>query len=346
MAIQNRRGAYTNFDPTKMLPGEYAIVLSGDPSDASGYAVYMCFASGVVKRLALDDNVANALNLKQDELTFDTTPRVGSTNPVTSGGIKSALTWTNISSRPAIKPGNGANSTIENSATSANGNYAHAEGYYSHADGLRSHAEGNSTTASGDYSHSEGSNTIASMTASHAEGTATKATANYAHAEGSTTEANGANSHTEGYRSKANGGSSHAEGSSTIAGGSMSHAEGFNTQATANYSHAEGQYTITDGRSQHVAGEYNAYNSSGSTTNRGTYVEIIGNGTSDSNRSNARTLDWNGNEVLSGNLTASGGTITVGNVPLTAAQLQSLINGNYSFTDPNNDGNIVISAQT
>lgn len=91
MAIQNRRGAYTNFDPTKMLPGEYAVVLSGDPSDNSGYAIYMCFASGVVKRLVFSEQLENGLDGKQDELTFDSTPTANSTNPVTSGGVRTAL---------------------------------------------------------------------------------------------------------------------------------------------------------------------------------------------------------------------------------------------------------------
>ena len=92
MAIQNRRGAYADFDPTKMLPGEYAIVLSGDPSDVSGYAVYICLASGTVKRLVFSEQLDSAVDGKQDELTFDTTPTAGSTNPVTSGGVRSALT--------------------------------------------------------------------------------------------------------------------------------------------------------------------------------------------------------------------------------------------------------------
>lgn len=122
MAIQNRRGAYTDFDPSRMLPGEYAIVLSGDPSDEDGYAVYMCFASGVVKRLVLSEQMeaaidaimddlqyddvptANSQNLltsgtiktaldgKQNTLTFDNTPTANSNNPVKSGGVKSSLT--------------------------------------------------------------------------------------------------------------------------------------------------------------------------------------------------------------------------------------------------------------
>ena len=37
------------------------------------------------------DGLADALAAKQDALTFDTTPTEGSTNPVTSGGVKAAL---------------------------------------------------------------------------------------------------------------------------------------------------------------------------------------------------------------------------------------------------------------
>lgn len=61
MAIQNRRGAYTNFDPTKLKPGEFAVVQSGDPDGNGGYAIYMCFASGVTKRIVAAEDLANAL---------------------------------------------------------------------------------------------------------------------------------------------------------------------------------------------------------------------------------------------------------------------------------------------
>ena len=41
--------------------------------------------------LPIKENVEYALSLKQNTLTFDTTPTAGSTNPVTSGGIKLAI---------------------------------------------------------------------------------------------------------------------------------------------------------------------------------------------------------------------------------------------------------------
>lgn len=80
-------------------------------------------------------------------------------------------------------------------------------------------------------------------------------------------------------------------------------AEGVSTTASAECSHAEGYYTQANSRSQHVFGEYNIADSNATTSARGTYVEIVGNGTDDDARSNARTLDWDGNEVLAGKLT-------------------------------------------
>lgn len=125
-------------------------------------------------------------------------------------------------------------------------------------------------------------------------------------AEGKNTTASGYYSHAEGYTTTASGSSSHAEGSSTTASGQDSHAEGCGTTASGNYSHAEGWYTIVERRSQHVFGEYNSVDTPGKINTRGTYVEIVGNGTA-SARSNARTLDWSGNEVLAGKLTMGAG---------------------------------------
>ena len=137
-------------------------------------------------------------------------------------------------------------------------------------------AENSGTTASGIGSHAEGGGTTASGSCSHAEGGGTKAS-NYA---------------------------SHAEGGGTTASGSQAHAEGGGTTASGSNAHAEGFNTIANHRSQHTFGEYNIEDPSSATAaSHGNYIEIVGNGTSSSNRSNARTLDWNGNEILAGKLT-------------------------------------------
>ena len=195
-------------------------------------------------------------------------------------------------------------SHAEGQQTTASGYSSHAEGLHTIASGESSHAEGLSTTASGEFSHTEGNATIASATASHAEGYQTKVTARYAHGEGVSTTASGESSHAEGRGTIASGTSSHAEGYGTVSSGYYSHAEGGSTTASGYQSHAEGNGTIAQRKSQHVFGEYNIADTTGTTAIRGTYVEIVGNGSS-TTKSNARTLDWSGNEWLAGTLTVS-----------------------------------------
>lgn len=196
----------------------------------------------------------------------------------------------------------------------ASGNYSHAEGNYttaseyaSHAEGSqteatgsKSHAEGYGTIASGSNSHAEGSYTTASGNCSHAEGYNTKATKTYAHAEGSSTTASGQYAHAEGQNTTASGGTSHAEGGSTIASSNFSHAEGFSTKASGARSHAEGAGTIAAGEAQHAQGRYNIED----TANQ--HAFIIGNGEDANNRSNAFTVDWNGDTKMAGWLDTQG----------------------------------------
>ena len=144
-----------------------------------------------------------------------------------------------------------------------------------------------SGTTVGNYSFAEGYDCTASGINSHAEGYQTVATRAEAHAEGNNTTASGD--------------CSHAEGQSTTASGARSHAEGYNTTASGDYSHAEGQETEAASAYQHVSGKFNIVD------NADTYAEIIGNGTAVFSRSNARTLDWSGNETIAGDLYFNGG---------------------------------------
>ena len=180
--------------------------------------------------------------------------------------------------------------------------------------GVDAVAEGNGTKASGDYSHAEGQNTVASALTAHAEGYVTKATANYTHAEGGNTTASVQFAHAEGYNTTASHSCSHAEGSDTVASGKMSH--------------AEGKGTVANHMCQHVFGYYNLEDESlADSAYLGNYVEIVGNGTASDNRSNARTLDWQGNEYLAGSLTLGSTTLTQQNL----IDLLSLLNNNNIF---------------
>ena len=183
--------------------------------------------------------------------------------------------------------------------TAARGVFSHAEGDSTNANGRSSHAEGKDTTASGDYSHAEGISTTAGK-GSHAEGSSSKASGDTSHAEGVLTTASGGVSHAEGNRTTASGYSSHAEGDSTIASGEGSHAEGLHTTASGYISHAEGALTIASGKFQHVQGKFNIED----TNNR--YAHIVGNGEDGENRSNAHTLDWDGNAWFAGDVYVGG----------------------------------------
>ena len=113
--------------------------------------------------------------------------------------------------------------------------------------------------------------------------------------------ASGQYSHAEGFSTTASGSESHTEGFGTVASALASHAEGTNTTASGYHSHAEGYNTTANHLAQHAGGEYNVLDTnSGTVGNRGNYIEIIGNGTANDARSNARALDWDGNEYLNG----------------------------------------------
>lgn len=154
------------------------------------------------------------------------------------------------------------------------------------ASGDKSHAEGDGTIASGECSHAEGSETTALGECSHAEGDNTTAVGDCSHAEGSDTQASGNCSHAEGGGTVASGSKSHAEGTSTAAPGDSSHAEGYNTKASSDYQHVQGKFNIED------------------TTNK--YAHIVGNGNNNNKRSNAHTLDWDGNAWFAGKLSQDG----------------------------------------
>lgn len=188
----------------------------------------------------------------------------------------------------------GTNSTVLGYSNTASAANSIALGIETEATGLGSHTEGYKTKASGQYSHAEGNDTTASAAQAHAEGSGTKATKEGTHAEGLGSTASGSYSHAEGNTTTASGDGSHAEGGGAKAIGQYSHAEGSGCSATGTGAHAEGVMTVTLADGQHAEGKYNIPHAR--------YIEMVGNGSSDSNRNNASAIDWNGNQYLAGNL--------------------------------------------
>lgn len=235
----------------------------------------------------------------------------------------------------------GEGSHAEGDFTTAEGKYSHAEGSRTAATGECSHAEGYATLAYGMYSHAEGYMTSASGVYSHAEGTA-YAAGTTSHAEGcakmvkirGTAESDryeyvydyerpymqngvwiilpGTNKQVRVVDSGSDATSFRCNGSLDIepgeelnvycsnAAGDGSHAEGTDCVAVGSQSHAEGRGTIATGGDQHVQGRYNV-----PTDYPHPYAHIVGNGT-EQKRSNAHTLDWDGNAWYAGTVEATG----------------------------------------
>ena len=176
------------------------------------------------------------------------------------------------------------------------GSMSFAEGYDTTASGRSSHAEGFNTTASGRSSHAEGFNTTAKGERSHSEGYGTTASGSMSHAEGNFTTASGSLG-------------SHAEGYFTKASGAMSHAEGANTTASGDWSHVSGLATEAYGLYQTVIGRYNVIGTIGTQD----YIFIMGNGSGDDARSNAFTVDWDGNVNIPSNASYQIGGVALDN---------------------------------
>ena len=142
-------------------------------------------------------------------------------------------------------------------------------------------------------------------------------------------EASGYCSHAEGELSHAKGIRSHVEGWSSYADGTDSHAEGFQTRARGNYSHAQNVFTIANGAGQTVIGSANIADT--------TSLLIIGNGQSPTRRSNALTVDWQGNvDIASGAKYKINGTdlsaSDVGAVPTTRKVNNKALSSDITLT--------------
>lgn len=232
----------------------------------------------------------------------------------------------------------GSSSHAEGNTTEAVGDNSHTEGYRTAATGNYSHAEGYNTSVPGNISHVEGYNTYTTGSCSHAEGYNTIVgrkcfTIVSSDSEAKTYTLNNVTGVIVGmsYSIKSESSSYYTNQGTITAidtdtntitvsyyrdiGGDKkylyiydrpdigniffpygfpnhSHTEGQDTIATSVQSHAEGLGTIANGDNQHVQGKYNIVDD--------TSLDIIGNGTDANTRSNAYTLDRNGNAWYSG----------------------------------------------
>ncbi|MBK6365474.1 MAG: hypothetical protein IPF52_19140 [Saprospiraceae bacterium] len=224
------------------------------------------------------------------------------------------------------------------------------------ASGQRSFVAGSGNTASGSTSTSFGSSTIASGITSTSMGSSTVASGIISTAMGYTTTASGLYSTATGSESTASGSSSFTMGIMTNASGNGSMAAGELTKATGERSMAVGIGTNSRSFGSLALGRFN---DSIATSTKTSWVAtdpvfIIGNGTSDANRSNALTVYKNGTlqlqNLISTPANHSNKFYVLNNQPfygdkVLSSQLEKITEGGTTGwrllgRDPNNHGNI------
>lgn len=292
-----------------------------------GTGTYGCIGS---KKLATEDYVdekietieipVDSVNGQTGEvvLTANDIGAMSATNPTGTGSLSvNRLARTNI----------GSNSCAIGNSTRAQGNSSCAMGYYTQADGDYSFAMGRQAYARGKSSVAFGDNNIAIGNYSYTEGcgltsglslTGEANTKVYTYSESPFVESRITeglfvlykNSHAQIIQLDKDNRvitltaslSSEALNATTVtillggaSIGTSSHVEGECTTAGGNYSHSEGECTIAGSKGQHVQGRYNITDTSN------THAHIVGNG-SLNKRSNAHTLDWQGNAWYSGDV--------------------------------------------
>ena len=160
--------------------------------------------------------------------------------------------------------------------------------------------------------------------------------------------ASGAKAFAIGNNNNASGENGFATGANNTVRGVNAFVNGSNAAASGAHSHSEGYGTIANHRSQHVYGEFNnADASAAASTARGNYVEIVGNGTAENARSNARTLDWSGNEWIKGNLKIGGNSYDDPNAKeLATKEYVDEHAGTGSVTDVKINGTSIVDGET
>ena len=233
----------------------------------------------------------------------------------------------------------------EGDSTVSEGHGAHAEGNHTSASGIASHAEGAHTVSEGRGAHAEGSSTRASGVYSHAEGFCTKSVGEASHAEGEYTIAVGRNSSVSGmfnitqavlYSTKTTPTTplsravseyatvadnfivDHESGilefenlKSVLCSEILANPIAYVGKVMLNSNHNTDAYVIQSisvntSNSNYVTIDVTYYEICEATHLSGTYANIVGNGTSEDNRSNAHTLDWFGNSWYAGDIRCGG----------------------------------------
>ena len=207
--------------------------------------------------------------------------------------------YTNSDKNPLIRKGKGANySCIAGLGCSADGAYSMAMNAWSKANGNYSVASGCVTSANGDYSVAGGC---------------------FSQANGDYSVAFGGRLSSGLVDTQANGNRAIAIGTGCVADGNNSRALGQAVHTNGTLSTGIGDRITANGRLHFAIGKYNVIEEGD------LYAFSVGNGTSEEARSNAYTLDWEGNGCYQGKVESKSGVLKLGDTEVTEEQLKALL---------------------
>lgn len=210
MAIQMRRGAYSEFDPLKMKAGEWAV---STDSDTKKQQIWMCFAPGIVKRMGtVEDFDVEIQRLIQNYLD----------------GIAQSVSQAQKSAELAASKAQ----ESANSASNAKASETNSKTSETNASNSAAKAKNSETNAKTSETKAGTSATSASTSASNAKTSETKAKVSETNAKKS--ETNASTSATNAKTSETN-----AKASATSASTFASNAKASETKAKASETNAK-----------------------------------------------------------------------------------------------------------
>lgn len=175
MAITMRKGQKSDFDPSKMLPGEWAVAVD---SDTNNQVIWMCFSAGTVKRMMTVEDAAaqieEATKTATDDIKADYISILNDIKAACAASASSAKTSETNAASSASTASTKANAA-SSSATAAAGSATAAASSASAAAASQSAAKTSETNAASSASTATTKASQASTSATNAANSATAA---------------------------------------------------------------------------------------------------------------------------------------------------------------------------
>lgn len=230
MAIQMRRGAYAQFDPSKMKAGEWAV---STDSDIKKQQIWMCFAPGIVKRMGtvedFDVEIQRLIQSYLDGMAQSVSQAQKSAELATSKAQESSTSASNAKTSETNAKTSETNAS--NSATKARNSETNAKASETKAKVSETSASTSASNAKASETNSKTSETNAKKSETNASTSAANAKNSETNAKASATSASTFASNAKTSETKAKASETNAKTSETNSAKSESEAQKYAEQA-------------------------------------------------------------------------------------------------------------------